>query len=252
MASSMHLYQYLDFGRRLDERQISGVCGALAHNLPLDKNVPPECFARLVPESAIRRMLVPLAPTVKMARREHVDAFFRDGIIRLGTFAYYNQFDHEEIGDPGEGSFILAGQSPTRTVVAHLAGGFNQYVLCCYSGEPDDACVRRFGYDDSFVINEPARFAESIANALGAEGFEYAACAYGPHKVMVGAVPEDFNFQIVSHRLLDLTTSAKYYIKPETYSHQREFRFLWQMPGDVKLPIDIYCPAAIEYCTRGQ
>jgi hypothetical protein len=209
-----------------------------------------ERYATVVKESAVQRMVLPSGPITKMARREHVESFLKDGRLRLGTFTYFNQFDHGEIGDSAEGSFVLAGRSSSKTAICKAAGGYDHYVFCCYNGEPDAVCIERFGYDSAFIIKDPKRFAAAISRALQAQHFEYASCVYSPHKAIVADVPDDFAFSVISHHLLDLANSAKYYVKPDRYSHQREFRFLWKMPRDVSAPVDLCCPEAAQFCEQ--
>lgn len=252
MPSSMHLYGERIFPQRLDDMDVRAYCGAMLYGIPPIPPIPMERYARVVQENAVQRMVLPDGPITKMARREHIDSFFREGRLRLGTFSYFNRFDHEEIGDRTEGSFVLAGRSSSKTAIAKMAGGFDHYAFCCYSGEPDRACIERFGYNDAFTITAPAHFAEAISRALGAKQSEYASCVYSPHKAIVGEVPEDFSFGVISHHLLGLATSAKYYVKPDRYSHQREFRFLWQMHGDLSEPLDLFCPEATQYCVRAK
>lgn len=250
MAGSMHLYQYLIYNGRLGHEDVSAAAGAIINRLPLNQPVPRSAFAGVVEENAVRRMLLPSGPITKMAKSGHVDAFFSQGRIRLGTFNYFNGCDHKEVNDVEEGRFILVGRSSTATAFAQLAGGFDHYAFCCYSGPPDPECIKRFGYDSAYIIRDPERFAQAISEALKADAYEYASCVYSPNKVVVADVPDGFDFQKVSPHLLNLTTAAKFYVKPKGYSHQREFRFLWRMPADVGTYLDIECPEAVAFCDR--
>ena len=52
---------------------------------------------------------------------------------------------------------------------------------------------------------------------------------YKRDKALVGKVPEDFNFMTISSKQLDFVNSAKYFLKPNKFSHQNEFRFIWEV-----------------------
>jgi hypothetical protein len=167
----------------IDQVGIRAMAGALLNRLFLDQPIPYDKFADVVEESQIPLYIVPRRPVIKMTKREYVDAFFRDGTLRLGTFSYYNRFDHEEIGDNTEGSFILVGQHPPTTAFVEISGGFNNYVFCCYSGDADDACIRRFGYDASYRILDVNAFASAIQKRIGAVNYWFSECVYSKDKV---------------------------------------------------------------------
>lgn len=249
MNTSTYLRSYL-LCKNIGEESIRAVSGALVNELPLDKPIPRGSYADIIYEEAIPSGKLPAEPVVKMSKAKHVDSFFQIGSLRLGTFSYYNEFDHEEIGDSAEGSFVLVGQNPPTTAFAKMKGGFNNYVFCCYAGEADDACLDRFGYDSGFRISDVESFAEAVGSKIGAKKFWFSKCSYSEDKVLVGDVSEYFDFNVLSGRLLHLANEAKYFVKPDTYSHQSEFRFVWQMPSDVDDPLDIQCPEAIQYCQK--
>ncbi|NJN82366.1 MAG: hypothetical protein HC802_08885 [Caldilineaceae bacterium] len=234
----------------IDSVAIRAVAGALINRLYVDQPIPYDKFASVVDEAQVLLNVVPTKPVIKMAKEEHVDAFFRDGSLRLGTFSYYYTFDHEEIGDHSEGSFILVGHCPPTTAFVEIGGGFDHYVFCCFCGEVDQACLRRFEYDSSFQIVDVEGFAAAIQKRLSALSYRFAECVYSRDKVVVGRVERDFDFSVMSARLLDLVNEAKYFVKPDKYSHQSEFRLTWQMPSDVDIPLDFQCPEAVQYCRR--
>ncbi|MCB0084965.1 MAG: hypothetical protein KDE47_28690 [Caldilineaceae bacterium] len=249
MNRATYISSYLIYNN-IDLVAIQAVAGALINRLYLDQPIPYDKFASVVDEAQVLLNVVPTKPVIKMAKAEHVDAFFRDGSLRLGTFSYYNKFDHEEIGDRSEGSFILVGQCPPTTAFVEIGGGFDHYVFCCFCGEADQACLQRFDYDSSFQIVDIEGFATAIQKRLGALSYRFAECVYSRDKVVVGRVERDFDFNRMSARLLDFVNEAKYFVKPDKYSHQSEFRFTWQMPSDVDVPLDFQCPEAVQYCQR--
>ncbi|MDZ7843051.1 MAG: hypothetical protein U5R46_19870 [Gammaproteobacteria bacterium] len=247
MNRATYISSYLIY-RDVNDEVIRAVSGALLNRLYLDQPIPRDKFAEVVYEEAIPLNGIPTTEVVKMARREHVDAFFRDGSLRLGNFRYYNQYDQEEIGDRQEGSFILVGNCPPTTAFVEIGGGFDNYIYCCFAGEPDPNCLGRFGYDAGMRIRDIAGFTEAVAEKIQSEKHWYSKCAYSRDKVVVGSVDADFDFGTISSRLLDLTSEAKYFVKPDKYAHQCEYRFVWKMPGDVTEPLDLKCPEAIQFC----
>lgn len=249
MKRASYISTYLLYNR-IDDVGIRAVTGALIHGLYIDQPIPREKYADVVREEDVPLNAPPGDPVVKLSREEHVESFFRDGTLRLGNFSYYNAFDHEEIGDTAEGSFILVGKRPSEVAIVEIGGGFNYYVFCCYAGEVSDACRRRFGYDSGFRIIDVEGFAAAVGENIGAQDYWFSRCVYSRHKVLIAESEDDFDFNTVSARLLDLASEAKYFVKPDAYSHQSEFRFVWRMPSDVDVPIDIRCPVAVKYCRR--
>lgn len=250
MNSPMHLYKYYEYPSDMHFIKMRSICGSFLHNLPIDEPAPLELHPNIIGESAVKLMQIPSSPIIKMARKEHVDRFFNHGVLRLGSFKYFNQYDHKEIGDMQEGRTIVIGKSLIRTIIADCAGGFDRYIFCCYTGEPNRQSIQKFGYNDAFIIKDPLKFAEVISEKLSSIKYEYANCVYNPNKVMLGVIPKDYPNNIISHQLLKIANTAKYFLKPDNYSHQHEFRFTWEMPSVVESFIDLECPEALDYCVR--
>lgn len=249
MPSSMRFLSYARY-QPLNDIQIRAISGKLLNGFFLDEPIPRSMLADVVQATDIRVGTVPNLPIMKMAKRDHVDSFFESGSLRLGTFNDFNSYEHAEIGDATEGRFLLIGRNNYATAFAELGGGFDQFAFCCYAGDPDPGCIRRFGYDDAYRINEPTGFARAVMGAIGAVSVSCASCLYSRDKAIASVIPDDFDFSVISHRMLELAGMAKFFVKPETYSHQCEFRFLWQMPSDVDIPAVIHCPEAVQFCER--
>lgn len=201
-------------------------------------------------ESEFEGMEKPLGKLVKMTKKKYADKFFEEGKLQLGTLEYFRAVGNPEIGDKTEGSLIIVGQSEIQTAFAEIGSGFDNYVFCCYDGEPNKKVIENFRYDDYFIITDPEGFAESIAKRLNVLNKIYSKCIYKKDKVLIGKTPKDFDFNTISQRLNDLVGKAKYFIKTENYKEQNEYRFMWQMNIDVKEPLIINCPEALNYCKR--
>jgi hypothetical protein len=232
--------EYLLYGD-LEKSKIEGISGAM-----IDGKVGR--LAGLTYEEDIPLGTMPKGRIIKMSQKKYVDEFFDTGSIQLGNFEYYNQYEHEEIGDRTEGRFILVGRCPGKTGFTSIAGGFNYHVFCAYEGEPDPECIAKFNYDSYFEIKDVKGFSDAISKALASSDAKYASCIYRKDKALVGSVPSNFPFMSISPEQLKFFSEAKYFLKPERFSHQQEFRFIWDSIKDLTSPITIKCPEAIQYC----
>ena len=187
---------------------------------------------------------------IKMSKTEHIDNFFRTGTLMLGSFNYYKSFDNSEIGDNKEGSVIVVGESKVGTIFAGIAGGFNNYLFCCYDGNPDPEIIKNFGYDDYFEIVDPEGFSSSINESLNAVKRSRSKCLYRQHKALVGKTPNTYDYGKISGELENLVSQSKYFIKTSNFNHQNEYRFMWTIEEDIEDYILIDCPEAIKYCKR--
>jgi hypothetical protein len=233
----------LQYKRLLGHEEIRRIVGDLIHN--------PNTLSEITYETQVNLNQVPTVPIIKLARSEHVDSFFATGRLRLGTFKYFATFDHAEVGDKTEGSIIAVSGGPRSTTVAELAGGFDNYVFCCYAENVDAADVQsRFGYNAAYEITNVPGFSAAVSSALKATSKAYGLCVYRRDKVLVSIGTKQTITPKISTELLNLVGKAKHFIKPNIYAHQSEFRFIWQSAADVDVPLDIICPEAVLSCRR--
>ncbi|OEK01864.1 hypothetical protein BFP97_10205 [Roseivirga sp. 4D4] len=234
----------------ISNEKLRSIAGALLNNLYLDQEVPKEKLAELTFESEFQSLLEPQEKLIKMSKKEHIDSFFKDGTLRLGTFKDYQKSENEEIGDKSEGCLLVIGRNSKRTGIAHISSGFNNFVFCCFDGEADQTLVGKFDYDDYFFIDNPNGFAQAIADRLPCPNIYRSRCVYRNDKVLVGTPPPNFNFYKMSHELRNLVNWGQYFIKPVRFSHQKEYRFIWELDEDIDEPFLMKCPEAVEYCSR--
>lgn len=246
----MKLFGHMWIDRNLTEVEIRKLCGLYVLGLPNLEDYRYNMEVTPIKESAIQCMAIPDVPILKMTKQQYVDDFFGTGRLQLGSFEYYSRYDHGEIGDREEGEVVLVAEGNNFTAAGKYAGGFDNYLLCTYLGEPDPETLEKFGYDGGFIIKDPERFAMAIQKALGALSHEYANCAYNPHKAIRGKMQPGFTIERIDHRTIEMISTARHFIKPDRFAHQREFRFTWKMPHDVNDPYMIECPEAIQYCER--
>ncbi len=238
---------------RLSEQSISLIAGALLNRLYLDQPVPADKLASVTYTKSVPLYLAPDKPIIKMTKRKYVESFRQEGTIRLGTFHEYSKYDHEEIGDNTEGSFLLVGQNDSMTTFFQGGGGFNSYIFCCFTGDPDQNCIERFGYDSYYKIVNPLGFAQALCRGLQAYNYCFSQCVYSNsrEKVIVGEASEFYNPRQISNQTMLLVNLSKYFVKPNQYAHQSEYRFIFLMKSVVDEPIIIKCPDAVKFCDFG-
>ncbi len=201
-------------------------------------------------ESEFENLGKPESQLIKMSQKKWIDKFFKTESLQLGTIDYFRSIDDPEKGDKTEGSTILVGQGKSQTAFVEITSGFNNYVFCCYDGDPNPEVIKRFKYDDYFIISDPLGFAEVVSKCINSVNSIQSKCLYKADKVMIGKTPDNFDFNVISSRLSELVNESKYFIKTEKYKHQNEFRFMWQIKSDVKEPLIIECPEALKFCKR--
>jgi len=59
---------------------------------PADSKEP--YFADITYVEEFKKMKSPKGRVIKMAKKEHVDSFFNEGMLQLGTFNYYKKIEN--------------------------------------------------------------------------------------------------------------------------------------------------------------
>lgn len=248
--TSTYITSYLVYPPNLPDQHIRAISGVLINSLFIDQPVPFDKFADVTYENEFLGKQVPENKIIKLSKTKYIDDFFENGKLQLGTFKYYRKFDNPEIGDRNEGAFIVVGENSKNTAFAEIGSGFENYVFCCYDGEPNPQVIEKFGYDDYFEITDFNGFSEAIKKSISATKSYSSKCIYKKHKVLVGKTPDDFNFSVLSGKLKELVNETKYFLKTNEFNHQNEFRFTWEMTEDVDEPIIIECKEAVQFCKR--
>jgi len=241
---------YLLYPPNLPDEHIRALTGALKNGLFLDKPIPHDKFADITYESEFNGLEKANSRIIKMSKKEYVDAFFNNGTLQLGTFEYYRNHENEEVKDPEEGSTIFVGSNSKNTAVITITGGFDHYVFCCFDGEANQEIIKKFDYDSYFEIIDPEGFQQAISKKLNAVFSMKSKCIYRNDKVLVSQISEEFNFGILSSHMETLGDVSKFFIKDKGFQHQNEFRFTWKLPSDIKKPIILDFPEAIEFCKK--
>ncbi|MBY6056777.1 hypothetical protein [Leisingera daeponensis] len=244
----MKLFGLAEWNGFLTDQEVKQWCGRFMHQasfvLP-DKEVEPRRMEE------IGLMQVPNVPVVKMSKSEYVDAFFEKGTIQLGTYRYFREFGHNEIGDSTEGHVVLFADGFGRSAIGRFEDDDRDYVFCSYIGQPDPDVISKFGYDSHFVIDDVEGFALAVQRKLSAPSICFGRCVYSPHKAMRSFLPEGTSFRRIDKNIIQNFGVARHFIKPDEFSHQREFRILWNLPeGVAQTPLKIDCPEAVQFCSR--
>lgn len=243
MPPSAHISEILQYGPNLSMEYLTGITG----NMATHKNI----HADLTFENEFDVLQNPLNKIVKMSMREHVDSFFNDGKLKLGTLRYFQTMENDEARDPEEGLAVLAARNASMTLFGRIASGFNHYVFCAFDGNPTNDIIERFGYDDAFEIVDAVGFSDVVSKALNARQSQRSKCLYKRHKALVSRLREDYVFNGISAELSsDLADKVQYFIKHARFKHQQEYRFMWEVEEDKTEPLILTCPDAVQYCKR--
>ncbi|UTW04706.1 hypothetical protein KDX31_06820 [Amphritea atlantica] len=248
MSRTFRVYKHMWIEKKLSAFELKGLCGALVHNTAVDQPLKPAQFVKPVPEKRFKLGRVPQQPIIKLGKSEHVKSFFKTGALQLGSFDYYSSSEHPEIGDVEEGLVTLIAKTPFGVIGGKYGSGYNNRMFCTYIGKIDPATMKKFGYDSAFIITHPAEFAEAIAESVGARTFTFGQCLYRPQKAVLGFPGNNVDRDKLSHRSGEIVQAGKYFIKHQRYSHQREFRFLWELEEDISGAKAYDCSSARQYC----
>jgi len=250
MSGSVRLLNHRFVDGKLSDFELQSLCWAIANNAPFEPNPKAGQLIKPIPEKRFKIGVVPQEPIIKLGKKEHIDAFFETGLLQLGSYEYYSSFEHSEIGDTQEGIVTMVAKTPLGVIGGTYGSGYNNHIFCTLVGHNDLATMKKFGSDSGFRIDDPVGFSNAVAESIGTVLHTFGKCLYRPHKVVLGFPMHTINPFEISHRSAEIVNAAKHFIKPERYSHQKEFRFLWEQPLDVKGANIFNCSAAIKYCSR--
>jgi len=249
MSGSVRMLNHRFIDRKLSDFELQALCWAIVHNTPFSSSPKAGQLIKPIPEKRFKLGIVPQEPIIKLGKKEHVDAFFENGTLQLGSYAYYNSFDHSEIGDSQEGIVTLLAKTPLGVIGGTYGSGYNQRIFCASVGNPDVKTMKKFGYDSGFRIDDPIGFSNAVSESIEAASHTFGRCLYRPHKAVLGFPRHTVNLSEISHRSAEIVNAAKHFIKSESYSHQKEFRFLWEQSADVNGAEVFDCSSARQYCS---
>lgn len=212
--------------------------------------VRPSEAPRIITSDDIQLNQTPPHPIIKMASRSHVDDFFNNGILQLGSFEYYSNHENDEVRDDSESLTVIVGLGQNVVTVSKIGAGYDYRVFCCYTGLPSEDVMGKFGYDDGYEILDPKGFLDAISQCLNSDHSGFGQCAYVDRKVVSVPLSQEFDPTKLDHTAAFEAEVFRYFLKPERYRHQQETRFIWKLHADVKDAVILKCPAAVNYCRR--
>lgn len=246
----LHIYCHGIEPRRLSTFEIVFLASKLAKGIPPSEPLVGEIVDPAYEED-VRLMHLPKSSVAKMAQKQHVDAFFSEGTLRLGTYEDFRTQGNAEVRDHQEGFATVVGVGSSITAFGTYQRADDSHLFCTFLGNPDVNVIEQFGYDDQFFIDDIVGFCNAIKESIGATSVSFGTCVYCEFKVLVGKLDPMFDPTRIDHRTAELAGEATHYVKPVRYSHQNEFRMVWRMRSSVSRPIIIKCPEAIQFCSRG-
>ncbi|MCS6267896.1 MAG: hypothetical protein H2174_10065 [Vampirovibrio sp.] len=241
---------YVICNPNLTDQEIRTYASHLIYRVPIGSPLPLVTLSDLTYPTEILFSKMNQDPIIKLGKKEHIDSFFNDGTIQLGTFEYYRRFQHTQVGDASEGFFVQVLRNSERTSFTLLQGGYNHYVFCCFNDVPTYMMMNEFNYNDGYEIIDIKGFQTAISKVLGAMEQRVAPCLYRKNNVLVSEVPKDYNFDQLSTEQLNITSLTNLFVKNLEYADQKEFRFVWRLPSKIVEPIIIKVPEAIKFCSR--
>ena len=152
---------------------------------------------------------------LKAMASEWAEKLVSEGVIRLGSLSFYQQFDNDDLGDhlEGEGEFFVNGH-------AYNTGSINKhYIWCAALPKTKHSTLTDLAeeYDVIVKFNNLPALVERIVNALSDKGFSIAL----PH---VGRI----NYNRSSETNLKSLNSELFlwncFQKRKKYRHQNEYR----------------------------
>jgi hypothetical protein len=207
---------------------------------------------------------IQLPPVYRYLPTRYVDEFFSSGKLRLSAFSEFARHIDEQRHDTEEGWVIVDIPIPSRQVALRSRAGIghNAYILST-SAKGDIELMQAFDMDSYFKINNVLAFSEAIASKiLGCTGTMVGYCKYASQKEI------QREMGILAEKAVERSPEGKMYLdrvgallrqvlfpdalfmKLGRYSHQQEFRLIWQVSYEVHEPLFVECTEAVQFCER--
>jgi hypothetical protein len=206
-------------------------------------------------QTEFRRPLRIFLPTLyRHMEAAFIEAFSKEGSIRLSCFAQFAQHKDEPRKDREEGHALHVLNDPKndRHVSFYTMTGSNAYILSATSRTGPDI-VEAFG-PDRLEIVEPVEFCAEIANEIpGCQTAMISQCLYADNRVLetVGTAPtiddlksdtepDKVSLEKVMAQGKDLQGPKQYFLKSREHEAQSD--------RSVKEPLIITAPNLRRYC----
>ncbi len=193
--------------------------------------------------------------------KEHVDAFFADGSLRVSSFQLFQTHPDETRRDGKEGQCIVVHRNTSgtgQTIMVKGRFGGDCYVLC---GSMRPSQQKRFKRDSFIAIHNPVGFGIVIANAIpncvgGADSPVIYDRSIQVHRDfgnldLNSFQREDEPTQLDPTKAMTLAGLAGHelvYRKHDKFVKEAEYRLVWQVSGVVQPYLDLRVPEARQFC----
>jgi hypothetical protein len=188
--------------------------------------------------------------------RQHVDEFFEFGKLRLSSFVAFGRHPYEKLRDAFEGWIQhehVGGAGDKKSFVsADKKFGQQSYVLCASS---ESNAFEKFHHTACITIKDTAQFANFVAREVPffCGGFE-GHCVYtGRFESKDRGDPPSLDDLAAFAQWLGLSAKPDLFlVKDPRYSHEVEYRLVFNSNKPVSESIDIVLPrAAVDLCEPG-
>jgi hypothetical protein len=205
-----------------------------------------------------------LPPVYRYLQKRYVDEFFSSGKLRLSAFSEFAKHIDEQRRDTEEGWVRVSIPIPSKqlAIESRAGAGRNAYILST-SLKGDIALMQVFYTDSYFKINNVTAFSKAIASKIsGCTGHMVGYCKYASQKeiqrqmgmLAEKAVERSPEGKMYLDRIMTLLSQALFpdalFMKLGQYSHQQEFRLIWQVSHEVHEPLYVECREAAQFCER--
>jgi hypothetical protein len=196
---------------------------------------------------------------------QYVEAFFKDGSLRLSSFGQFAKHPDEQRKDRHEGHGTRMGLGTNLTISTVQGRGHDCYVLCGSLNNTENVRKLFPHADAGFVIDDITAFANVISTKIpyvgGLEGFaiyqDETSITKNLGDITASALDEKYknpDGTMKMEMLQDIMNAVggpeEFFVKHSKYAPQYEYRLLWMTGREVQPFIDIKAPEEIEFCRR--
>jgi hypothetical protein len=195
---------------------------------------------------------------------KYVESFFRDGSLRLSSFAHFAKHPDEQLRDTAEGIGSRFGVGSQATIAMVGGRGSDCFVLCATLHNTEDV-REQFGHSNACIaIDNIVGFANAVSQKLPyfTQGFEGPVIYKDDTTIYkdIGATNaeeliERYKTQDGTLRMEMLQDMAgmtggmeEYFIKHSRHAKECEYRLLWATSQTIDPFIDIKVPDARQFC----
>jgi hypothetical protein len=222
----------------------------------------PASHLAFIQTNICRPLTVFLPPLYRHIEARFVEAFLREGSIRLSCFTTFAQHKDEARKDrqEGHGFHVLNDLKNDRSFATYTMTGSNAYVLSVTSRTGPEI-VNAFG-SDRLEIVEPIGFCADVANEIpGCQGVMISQCIYADDRMFhtpgtaptvddlkSETEPDKVSLEKIMAQSNALGGPKQYFLKGREHEAQSEYRFVWETSRPVKEPLIIVAPNLKKYC----